>query len=174
MVRFAFGRRRRSERAVLPNRAYLSLDLDFVRLLLLTRGVFDVERAEVVILAGILGFLGRVDPGKCDQAVGSRKTRERLHRVLVAWEVNLSSGGDVGAIGNIEDNLCKRLEAVPVERLRKRCDTDDLIRDTAPSLSTSTSDYQISATVGIEFGCEDWEWQGGLCVGVCGCHSRLS
>ena len=78
------------------------------------------------------------------------------------------------ALRNIEDNLCKRLEAVPVERLRKRCDTDDLIRDTAPSLSTSTSDYQISATVGIEFGCEDGEWQGGLCVGVGGCHDRLS
>ena len=115
MVRFAFGRRRRSEQAVLPNRAYLSLDLDFVRLLLLTRGVFDVERAEVVILAGILGFLGRVDTGKCDQAVGSRKTRERLHRVLVAWEVDLGSVGDSGAIGNIKDDLLEYLEAVRVE-----------------------------------------------------------
>ena len=48
--------------------------------------------------------------------------------------------------------------------------TDYLIRYTTATLSSTSSDYQVSAVVGVELGCEDGKGQGGLCIGHVGCH----
>lgn len=48
--------------------------------------------------------------------------------------------------------------------------TDYLIRYTAATLSSTSSNHQVSTVVGIELGREDGKGQGGLCVGDAGCH----